>query len=210
MTRIGKARATFLQLKNIYNSKQLSTYIKVTIFNTNVKAVPLYGDETWRTTTTIIEKVQVFINSCLCKILNIRWLGNISNSLLCERTNQLATEEETRKRRWTWIGHTLRKSSNGVTRQVLTWNAEWKWESGRPKNPFCREIESDMKRLNSEWKEREMIVQDMVGWRVLVDGLYSITRGNMHKEILDLDCVLIDYPESFKSSGPTVNVIQVQ
>ncbi|VDO59429.1 unnamed protein product [Schistosoma margrebowiei] len=69
--RIGKARTAFLQLKNIWNSKQLSTNIKVRIFNTNVKAVLLYGAETWRTTTTTIKKVQVFMNCCLDKILNI-------------------------------------------------------------------------------------------------------------------------------------------
>ncbi|VDP47495.1 unnamed protein product [Schistosoma margrebowiei] len=69
--RIGKARTAFLQLKNIWNSKQLSTNIKVRISNTNVKAVLLYGAETWRTTTTTIKKVQVFINSCLRKILNV-------------------------------------------------------------------------------------------------------------------------------------------
>ncbi|VDP30550.1 unnamed protein product [Schistosoma margrebowiei] len=107
--RIGKARTAFLQLKNIWNSKQLSTNIKVRIFNTNVKAVLLYGAETWRTTTTAIRKVQVFMNSCLRKILNIHWPDTISNSLLWKRTNQLPAEEEIRKRRWKWIGHTLRK-----------------------------------------------------------------------------------------------------
>ncbi|VDP34015.1 unnamed protein product, partial [Schistosoma margrebowiei] len=55
--RIGKARTAFLQLKNIWNLKQLSTNIKVRIFNANVKAVLLYGAETWRTTTTTIKKV---------------------------------------------------------------------------------------------------------------------------------------------------------
>ncbi|VDP41172.1 unnamed protein product [Schistosoma margrebowiei] len=44
-TRVGKAKATYLQLKNIWNSKQLSTSTKVRIFNTNVKAVLLYGAE---------------------------------------------------------------------------------------------------------------------------------------------------------------------
>ncbi|VDP74422.1 unnamed protein product [Schistosoma curassoni] len=44
--RIGKARAAYLQLKNIWNSKQLSTNIKVRIFNTNVKTVLLYWVET--------------------------------------------------------------------------------------------------------------------------------------------------------------------
>ncbi|VDP42367.1 unnamed protein product [Schistosoma margrebowiei] len=43
--RIGKARVAFLHLKNIGNSKQLSTNIKVIIFNTNVKTVLLYGAE---------------------------------------------------------------------------------------------------------------------------------------------------------------------
>ncbi|VDP41879.1 unnamed protein product [Schistosoma curassoni] len=55
---IGKESAAFLQLKNIWNSKQLSNFnIKVTIFNMNVKAVLLYGAQTWRTTTNIIKKV---------------------------------------------------------------------------------------------------------------------------------------------------------
>ncbi|VDO90771.1 unnamed protein product [Schistosoma margrebowiei] len=54
--RIGKASAAFLQLKNIWDSKQLSINIKYTIFNTNVKAVLLYGTETWRINTTITKK----------------------------------------------------------------------------------------------------------------------------------------------------------
>ncbi|VDO54806.1 unnamed protein product [Schistosoma margrebowiei] len=96
--RIGKARVAILQLENIWNPKQLQTNIKVTIFNTNIKAVLLYAAETSRTTTTIIKKVQVFINSCLRKILNIHWPDTISNNPLWERTNQLPAEEEIRKR----------------------------------------------------------------------------------------------------------------
>ncbi|VDP54440.1 unnamed protein product [Schistosoma margrebowiei] len=58
--------------------------------------------EEWRTTTTIIKKVQVFINNCLRKIFNIHWPDTISNSLLWERTNQLPPEDEIRTRRWKW------------------------------------------------------------------------------------------------------------
>ncbi|VDP15977.1 unnamed protein product [Schistosoma margrebowiei] len=39
--RIGKARAAYIQLENILNSKQLSTNTKVRIFNTNAKTVLL-------------------------------------------------------------------------------------------------------------------------------------------------------------------------
>ncbi|VDO90311.1 unnamed protein product [Schistosoma margrebowiei] len=44
--RIGKARAAYLQLRNVWNSKQLSTNTKVKIFNRNVKTVLLYGAQT--------------------------------------------------------------------------------------------------------------------------------------------------------------------
>ncbi|VDO95901.1 unnamed protein product [Schistosoma margrebowiei] len=146
--RIGKAWTAFLQLKNIWNSKQLSTNIKVRIFNTNVKEVLLYGAET---TTTTIKKVQ------------------------------LPAEEEIRKRRWKWIRHTLRKSSNCITRQALTWNPEGRRKKGMPKNTLRREIEADMKRMNRNWKEMERIAQDRVGWRMLVSGLCSFTRSNRRK-----------------------------
>ncbi|VDP42869.1 unnamed protein product [Schistosoma curassoni] len=122
--RIGKARAANLQLRNIWNSKQLSTNTKVRIFNTNVKTVLLYGAETWRTTKTIIQKIQVLINSCLRKILRIRWPDTISNNILWERTNHIPAEEEIRKKCWKWIGYTLRKAPNCVTRQALTWNPQ--------------------------------------------------------------------------------------
>ncbi|VDO91066.1 unnamed protein product [Schistosoma margrebowiei] len=85
--RTGEARAAYLQLKNIWNSKQLSTNTKVRIFNTKVETVLLYGAETWRTTKDIIQKTQAFINSCLHKILRIHWSDTISNYLLWERTN---------------------------------------------------------------------------------------------------------------------------
>ncbi|VDP36686.1 unnamed protein product [Schistosoma margrebowiei] len=91
--RIGKARAEYLQLKNIWNSKHLSTNTKVRIFNTNVKTVLLYGAETWRTTKAMIQKIQVFINSYLRKILRIRWPDAISNNQLWERTNRIPAEE---------------------------------------------------------------------------------------------------------------------
>ncbi|VDP06280.1 unnamed protein product [Schistosoma margrebowiei] len=89
--RIGKARAAYLQLRNIWNSNQLSTNTKVRIFNTNVKTVLLYVAETWRTTKATIQKMKVFNNSCLLKNF-----GSVGRTLLattyCER-------EQTRSQR---------------------------------------------------------------------------------------------------------------
>ncbi|VDP17507.1 unnamed protein product [Schistosoma margrebowiei] len=146
--RIGKARAAYLQLRNVWKSKQLSTNTKVRIFNTNVKTVLLYGAEA-------IQKIQVFINSCLRKILQIHWPDTISNNQLWERTNQIPVEEEIRKKRWKWIGHTLRKAPNCVTRQALTWNPQDQRRRGRPNNTLHREMEIDMGEMNKNWMALE-------------------------------------------------------
>ncbi|KAH9595063.1 NineTeen Complex (NTC) component [Schistosoma haematobium] len=161
--RIGKARAAYLQLKNVWNSKQLSTNTKVRIFNASVKTVLLYGAETWRTMKAIIQKVQVFINSCLCKILRIRWPDTISNNVLWERTNQNPVEEEIRKKCWKWIGHTLSQAPNCVTRQAPIWNPQGQQKRGRPKNTLLREMEIDMRKMNKNWTELERKAQDRVG-----------------------------------------------
>ena len=65
---IGKARAAFVMLENIWASKEISTRIKLRIFNSNVKSVLLYGSETWRKTKTMLRKIQTFINTCLRRI----------------------------------------------------------------------------------------------------------------------------------------------
>ena len=87
-TRIGKARAAFLQLKNVWASRDLSLNTKIRLFNSNVKAILLYGAETWRTTVATNKKIQTFINNCLRRILKIRWPATINNGDLWQRTNQ--------------------------------------------------------------------------------------------------------------------------
>ena len=70
--RIGKARYAFITLRPVWRSTSLSVHNKLRIFNSNIKSV-LYGSETWRVTNTLTNKLQVFINGCLCNILKIRW-----------------------------------------------------------------------------------------------------------------------------------------
>nr|KAG5708190.1 hypothetical protein BaRGS_021124 [Batillaria attramentaria] len=86
--RIGKARAAMVMLKNVWASKVVSIRTKLRIFNSNVKSVLLYGCETWRTTKTMQQKIQTFLNTCLRRIFNIRGPENIRNEELWERAGQ--------------------------------------------------------------------------------------------------------------------------
>ena len=86
--RINKARHAFRTLRPVWLSSQLSINTKIHIFNTNVKPVILYGCETWKTTQSLNNKLQVFINSRLRYILKVWWPNKISNKELWEKTKQ--------------------------------------------------------------------------------------------------------------------------
>nr|KAG5702554.1 hypothetical protein BaRGS_003714 [Batillaria attramentaria] len=77
-----------VMLKNIWASKVVSIRTKLRIFNSNVKSVLLYGCDTWRTTKTMQQKIQTFLNTCLRRIFNIRWPEKIRNEELWERAGQ--------------------------------------------------------------------------------------------------------------------------
>jgi hypothetical protein len=67
---------------SIWKARNISLKTKVWLFNSNVKTILLYGAETWKTTKSLLHNLQVFINNCLRRILNIRWPEKISNKEL--------------------------------------------------------------------------------------------------------------------------------
>jgi hypothetical protein len=88
VARIRKAQIAFSALNNIWQSTTYSTQTKLRIFNTNVKAVLLYGCATWKNWKYITTKMQVFINKRLREILRIFWPDQITNNELRKRTKQ--------------------------------------------------------------------------------------------------------------------------
>ena len=175
-SRIGKARTAFRMLRNVWTSKVISRRTKIRIFNSNIKSVLLYGAETWRTTQATTNRIQTFINSCLRQILRIHWPEKISNKELWRRTEQQSAEEEVIRRRWRWIGHTLRKPGDNITRYALKWNPQGKRKRGRPRNTWRRDLDADTKRTGFSWAQLENVAQDRVHWKSVVDGLCS--RGS--------------------------------
>ncbi|VDO81596.1 unnamed protein product [Schistosoma margrebowiei] len=89
--RIGKARAAYLQLRNIGNSKQLSTNTKVRIFNTNVKTVLLYGAETREQRKPSSRRYR-----CLLTVVYVKYFGSVGRTLLA---TTYCGREQTRSRR---------------------------------------------------------------------------------------------------------------
>ena len=78
-------------------------------------------------------------------ILNIRWPEVVSNEQLWDKTKQTPIETEVRKRKWGWIGHTLRKPASNITRQSFDWNPQGKRKVGHPKQTWRRSTDAEIK-----------------------------------------------------------------
>ena len=160
-------------LKNAWASKKISTRTKHCIFSSKVKSVLLYGSETWRKTKTTLWNIQTFINTCLWCIYNIRWPEMISNEDLWERAGQEPVVKQILKRKWGWIGHTLRKPAFSITRQALNWNRQGKRKRDRARNSWRRDTEAELKQQGYNWTGAERTAQNIVRWQRVVDGLWS-------------------------------------
>ncbi|XP_068757993.1 uncharacterized protein [Montipora capricornis] len=166
------ARVAFVMLKSIWASKEISTRTKLRIFNSNVKSILLSECETWQTTKTIHTTEDSHILQRLSEAPE-----KIRNEDLWERAGQKPVIKQILRRKWGWIGHTLRKAASSTTRRTLTWNPQGKRKRGRPRNSWSRDTEAVMKQKGSNWTGLAREAQNKVRWRGVVDGLCS-TRND--------------------------------
>ena len=172
-SRIGKARQAFISLNNIWNSTQLTRNLKIRFFKTNCVSVLLYGSETWRMTSKIENRIQVFVNRCLRRILKIRWPEKIRNEELWRRTNCEQMKAVIKRRKWNWIGHTVRRPVGDIAKTALDWNPQGTRKRGRPKITWKRTVVDEASKAGKTWTEVKALAQNRTRWRLFVDALCS-------------------------------------
>ena len=180
VSRINKARAAFGALAPLWNSNKISRKTKLRFFNSNVKSVLLYACETWKIKDELVSKIQSFINKCLRRILRIHWPQIISNTDLWRKTRQVPVDVEIRRRKWGWIGHTLRKPHDEISRQALDWNPQGSRRVGRPNESWRRTVENEIKLQRKTWKEVKRMATNRDQWRGFVDALCPATGVRGH------------------------------
>lgn len=172
-SRIQKARQAFISLNNIWNSSQLTRNLKLRFFKSNCLSVLLYGCETWKVTSTIENQIQVFVNRCLRRILRIRWPEIISNAELWSTTKVEQMKPLIKRRKWNWIGHTIRRPAGDIARAALDWNPQGTRKRGRPKQTWKRTVVDEARSAKKEWTEVKALAMNRVRWRLFVDALCS-------------------------------------
>ena len=172
--RIRKANGAFVQLYPVWKNSRISTRTKLRIFRSNAKSVLLYGSETWKVIKTTTSKLQTLVNRCLRRILSIHWPEVISNEELWRRTGETEISIQIKRRKWTWIGHTLRKGNEAIEREVLDWNPQRKRRRGRPKQTWRRSVHNEALEKGKRWSEVTRTARDRTRWRRFVDTLCPI------------------------------------
>ncbi|XP_073811689.1 uncharacterized protein [Musca autumnalis] len=64
---------------------------------------------------------------CLRRIYGIYWPNTITNNALWNMSNQQPLEDEIKGKKYRWLGHTMRKASTDVTKQLIEYNPQGGW-----------------------------------------------------------------------------------
>jgi len=175
--RIRKANCAFVQLYPVRKNSRISTRTKLRIFCSNVKSVLLYGSETWNEMKTAASKLKTFVNRCLRRILNIHWPEVISNEELWRRIGEIEMSMQIGRRKWNWIGHTLRKGHEAIEREALDWNPQVKRRRGRSRHTWRRTVHNQPLEKVKSWSEVKRMTGNRTRWRCFVDALCPL-RNN--------------------------------
>ena len=172
-TRIALASAAFQRLRPIWRSGIYDVKTKLRLYKSNVRSVLLYAAETWHTTKQIESKLRGFEGRCLRRILGIWWEHRVTNKEIESRTGISCIVEEVKKRRWRWLGHTLRMNKKRHPLIALNWNPQGKRNRGRPRGTWRRTVDAERTEAGMTWHELRWLAQDRKEWRKFVDALCS-------------------------------------
>ena len=101
----------------------------------------------------LTNKVQIYVNKCLRRVMKIWWPRSIANDELLEKCYQLPIVNAIRRRKWSWFGHTQRKPFSESCRQALEWNSQGSRQGGRPKMSWKRSFDIQIKSCRLTWKK---------------------------------------------------------
>jgi hypothetical protein len=122
-SRISKARAAFCRLRHLWRRRDISLLLKGRVYNTTVRAVLLYGCESWTLRRDDIRRLSAFDHHCLRSIARVWWQQHINNAEVRRRVlnNEVHTEihQVITSHQLRWFGHVLRMQHQRLPRRAL-------------------------------------------------------------------------------------------
>ena len=80
-----------------------------------------------------------------------------------------------RKSRWRYVGHTLRRNDQRISKQAFKWDAKDSRKRGQPKEILKRTMLREAKNIGlSSMEEIERVAQDRAVWRNCLQALCNV------------------------------------
>eukprot|EP00795_Rhopilema_esculentum_P010288 gene10288-18986_t len=115
--RKNMAQAAFTQHHHTLTNEKLAARTRVRAFNVYVKLVLLYNCQTWDLGEADKDSLDAFHRRLLRRVMRVFYPSKISNDELYRRTGAEKASNEVARRRWAFIGHTLRHQ--GPAREAM-------------------------------------------------------------------------------------------
>jgi len=116
--RLGKVALVFQRLNSIWSSHSINSTQSIMLSTT------LHACETWKSTASIRNTLDVFHHPCIQKILGLSWQDRVTNEELMRRSGMQALSEIVQTRRLRLAGHVLRLPEYRSACVAMTWIPE--------------------------------------------------------------------------------------
>jgi hypothetical protein len=98
--------------------------------------------------------------------MNIKRTNKITNEEQRRITQQKPIEYQIKRRKWNWIGHTLRKEAGAIEKTASDWNPQGYRRRGWPKRTWRRTREDEIRSTGKAWNEVKGIAGDHKAWKL--------------------------------------------
>jgi len=143
--RIGKASGAFNQLNNIWKNRGIHLQTKMRIYKSAVLTIATYGCEVWNTTLTQNRRIESFHQSCLRRILKVRWFHRVRNVDVLAKARIKPIINFIAAKRLRWYGHVVRMPEGRMPGYLLDWIPKHgRRRQGKPRTTWMDAVMSDV------------------------------------------------------------------
>ena len=161
--RIAKAKSTFLRMKNIFFSRNITMHLKLKLVKCYIMPIMSYAAETWTMYKTMENKIEAFEMWIFRRLGRISWKDKITNEEVMRRLSvkrEILSNMRTAKLKY--FGHTMRQES--LHKTILVGRIEGKRARGRQRKIWTDDIKS--------WTGKSLTAcmrttQDRAAWRIM-------------------------------------------
>lgn len=140
-TRIEKARGTFMKMKKVFCSRDLSLELKIRLMRCYVLSVLYYGLESWTLKKNDMRKMEAFELWIYRRILRISWVERVTN---IEVLRRMKKEREIiltiKERKLLYLGHIMRGDKYQLLQLIVQGKISGKRSVGRRRHSWLKNL----------------------------------------------------------------------